>query len=185
MFWQATPAVRGVASKYPNIEEMTDASVQVRRAKVEDLPMLAKFGLALAHLHTSFDEQRFIVPAGDEDTFLHFFETELARTDAALLIAEIGVTPVGYAFVRIEAGSIEELRDAGAWLHDIYIVPDARARGVGRRLVEAAFAAARNLGSDSLSLSVSPHNASGRALFERMGFRPAMIEMRAEVKAFL
>lgn len=159
---------------------MAQPAFQIRPATIDDLPILAKFGLALATIHASFDEQRFVVP--DENTFYQFFAHELARQDAVLLIAEIDGAPVAYAFVRLEAASIEELRDAGAWLHDIYVMPEARSRGVGRRLVAAAFEAARELGSKSLMLGVSPHNTSGRALFEGMGFRGTMIEMRADVK---
>ena len=159
---------------------MTNEFIQIRRAELKDLPILARFGLALAQLHATFDEQRFVVP-GDETTFSRYFEGELARGDVVLLIAEIGPTPVGYAFVRVEPASIEELREQGAWLHDLYVSPEARARGAGRRLVEAAFDAARDLGSPSLMLGVSPHNANARVLFERLGFRPTMIEMTAEL----
>src|SRR5262245_24959167 len=161
---------------------MTDTPIQIRRADVKDLPILAKFGLALAQLPATFDERRFVVSDDGEASFLRAFETELVGADAVLLIAEIAATPVGYAFVRIEPGSLEELRGTGAWLHDIYVAPEVRARGVGRRLVEAAFDAARSLGSTSLMLGVSPRNASGRALFDRMGFRATMVEMRAELK---
>ena len=160
---------------------MTDSFIQIRRAELTDLPTLAKFGLALAEVHANFDEQRFVVPEGREITLSRYFEGELARADAVLLIAEIDSTPVGYAFLRIEPASIEELRDRGAWLHDLYVVPAARTRGVGRRLVEAAFHAASDLGSPTVMLGVSPHNAGGRALFERMGFRATMIEMTAEM----
>ncbi|HYX27950.1 MAG TPA: GNAT family N-acetyltransferase [Pyrinomonadaceae bacterium] len=160
---------------------MTDQPIQIRRAQLKDLPTLARFGLALAQLHATFDEQRFVVP-GDETTFSEYFAGELARDDVVLLLAQIDTKPVGYAFVRIEPASIEELREQGAWLHDLYVVPGARTRGVGRLLVESAFDAARDLGSPTLMLGVSPHNASGRALFERLGFRPTMIEMTAEIK---
>lgn len=144
--------------------------------------MLASFGLALAQLHVTFDARRFVVPEEGEVRFLRFFEAELARADAVMLVAEIASTPVGYALVRLEAVSLEDLRGAGAWLHDIYVAPDARAHGVGRRLVDAAFDAARRLGSTSLMLGVSPHNTSARALFDQMGFRATMVEMRAELR---
>ena len=161
---------------------MTATSIQIRRAEVKDLAILARFGLALARLHATFDERRFLVPAEGEGRFLRFFEAELAREDAVLLIAELGAAPVGYAFVRLEAESLEDLRGPGAFLHDIYVAPEVGERGVGRRLVEAAFEAARSLGSSSLSLGVSPRNARARALFDRMGFRATMVEMRAELK---
>jgi len=161
---------------------MTDTPIEIRRADVRDLAILARFGLALAQLHATFDERRFLVPEEGERRFLRFFEAELARADAVLLVAEISAAPVGYAFVRLEAASLEELRGRGAWLHDIYVAREMRARGIGGRLMEAAFDAARSLGSTSLTLGVSPQNASARALFDRMGFRPTMVEMRAELR---
>ena len=160
---------------------MNKSSFQIRRADLKDLQSLAQFGLALAQLHTTFDEDRFVVPSGGEIAFREYFERELRRADAVLLIAESDTAPIGYAFIRIEPASIEELRESGAWLHDLYVVPEARAWGAGRRLVEAAFAAARDLGSTSLMLSVSPHNGAARSLFERMGFRETMSELRAEL----
>jgi GNAT superfamily N-acetyltransferase len=105
----------------------------------------------------------------------------MARADAALLVAELGAAPVGYAFVRMEEESIEDLRGVSAWLHDIYVAPEARGHGVGKKLVEAAIDAARSLGSNNLMLSVSPSNGPGRRLFERMGLRTTMIEMRLEL----
>jgi GNAT superfamily N-acetyltransferase len=160
---------------------MTDTPIQIRRADEKDPAMLAKFGLALGQLHVTFDERCFVVPEEGEASFMQFFEAELAREEAVLLVAEVASMPVGYAFVRIEAASLEDLRGTGAWLHDIYVAPNMRAHGIGRRRIEAAFDAARSLGSTSLMLGVSPRNASGRALFDRMGFRPTMVEMRAEL----
>lgn len=122
------------------------------------------------------------MPEEGDARFLRFFEAELAREDVVLLIAEIAAASVGYAFVRTEAASLEDLRGMGAFLHDIYVAPDVHTRGVGRRLVEAAFDAARGLGSTSLMLGVSPRNARARALFDRMGFRATMVEMRAELR---
>ena len=160
---------------------MANQTIQIRRADVKDLPILAKFGLALAQLHATFDDRRFLVPEDGDVRFFRFFEAELVRDDAVLLIAEIAAAPVGYAFVRTEAASLEGLRAMGAFLHDIYVAPDVETRGVGRRLVEASFDAARSLGSTSLMLGVSPRNARARALFDRMGFRATMVEMRAEL----
>ena len=74
----------------------------------------------MAELHTGFDSRRFIVPDGGEASFAEFFRLELDRPEAALLIAEDEQGLVGYAFVRMEIASVEELRGPGAWLHDLY-----------------------------------------------------------------
>jgi GNAT superfamily N-acetyltransferase len=80
----------------------------------------------------------------------------------------------------MENASLEELRGPGAGLHDLYVTSGARSVGVGRLLVESAKDVARELGSASLMLGMSPHNGPAQRLFERLGFRPTMIEMRVE-----
>ena len=159
----------------------TTESVRIRRASAADVPVLARFGRELAELHVSFDGRRFVGPEGGETAFAKFFGEELERSRSVVLIAENAEGPVGYAFVRWEDASLEDLRGAGAWLHDLYVESGARAGGVGRRLVQAAKEAARGLGSPSLMLGVSPHNGAARHLFERSGLRPTMVEMRVEL----
>ncbi|MFN9621133.1 MAG: GNAT family N-acetyltransferase [Synechococcaceae cyanobacterium] len=161
---------------------MTEAPLTVRQAQDADLPHLARYGLALGRLHVGFDGQRFATPPGGESAYAAFFRAELQRPEVALLIAELGPQPVGYAFVRMEPMSLVDLRTAGAWLHDIYVDPQARRGGIGRLLLDAAKEAALRLGSSSLMLSASPHNAKAQALFQRAGLRPTMIEMRLELE---
>lgn len=160
---------------------MTESPLTVRRAEETDLAVLARFGFALGQLHIGFDDARFAVPPDGENAYAAFFRAEIQREEVMLLIAEIGPQPVGYAFVRMEPMSLVDLRTAGAWLHDIYVDPQARRGGIGRQLLEAAKEAALRLGSSSLMLSASPHNAKAQQLFERSGLRPTMVEMRIEL----
>ncbi len=162
---------------------VNEPPLTVRRATDTDLTMLTRFGFALAQLHVGFDGERFAVPPGGESAYAAFFQAELQRPEVVLLIAEAGPQPVGYAFVRMEPMSLVEIRRAGAWLHDIYVDPEARSGGIGRRLLEAAKEAALDLGSSSLMLSASTQNAAARQLFERAGLRPTMVEMRIELGA--
>ena len=67
-----------------------------------------------------------------------------------------------------------------SWLHDVYVDPAFRGRGVGHQLVAAAIESARRLGSSSLMLGVSPGNAQARGLYERLGLRETMVEMRLD-----
>ena len=55
----------------------------------------------------------------------------------------------------------------------IYIERGWRGKGVGRRLLEHLVEQARALGYNKMMLSAFPFNASGVALYERMGFTRA------------
>jgi ribosomal protein S18 acetylase RimI-like enzyme len=162
---------------------MSTARLHIRNAVTLDLPDLGRLGVELARLHASFDAERFTVRELTEPVFEAFFTEQLGRRDAMLLVAELDGAVVGYAFVRMESASLEELRGAGAWLHDLYVDPAARGMAIGRLLVHAAIDAARGLGSDSLMLSVSPRNKPAQRLFEATGLRATMVEMRMELKS--
>jgi len=143
--------------------ESKDLRLNIRRAAAEDLDALGKLGGELVFQHVAYDKLRFQPTASIVEDYTEFFKNEIANESSVVLIAELDAEIVGYACIRFEAASFVELLAAGAWLHDIYLVE-----------------AARNLGSDNLMLSVSPHNRVARKFFERHGFRPTMQEMRLD-----
>lgn len=55
-------------------------------------------------------------------------------------------------------------------VHDVYVTPAWRGRGVARRLLEAAEDAARSRGCCKLTLEVLDGNAGALALYRRIGF---------------
>lgn len=56
-------------------------------------------------------------------------------------------------------------------IHDLAVVPDRRGGGVGRALLTAAEAHARQAGCCKLTLEVQDDNHPARNLYERFGFR--------------
>lgn len=57
-----------------------------------------------------------------------------------------------------------------AQVMNIAVAPEQRGRGVGRRLMEHAIAAAREKGAENLVLEVRQSNAAAIALYEQFGF---------------
>ena len=70
----------------------------------------------------------------------------------------------GFILVRALAGEAEILTLA--------VSPAARRRGLGRALVQAAAASARQAGAESLFLEVAADNAAALALYADCGFEP-------------
>ncbi|HEX6651887.1 MAG TPA: GNAT family N-acetyltransferase [Thermoleophilaceae bacterium] len=56
------------------------------------------------------------------------------------------------------------------WLEDIFVEEEARGSGMGRELMDAAFARARERGCRRMELDVNEANAAALALYESLGF---------------
>jgi ribosomal protein S18 acetylase RimI-like enzyme len=167
--------------EYVQDTEMNESQTLIRKAGLLDVPDLSRMGVELARLHSSFDAKRFAIREFTETDFEQFFAEQLGNPNAVLLVVEQDGRVVGYAFIRMEGESLEELRGRGAWLHDLFVEPQARRNTIGRDLVSASIDTARSLGSDSLMLAVSPKNEHARRLFEDFGLRTTMLEMRLEL----
>ncbi|MFH1278981.1 MAG: GNAT family N-acetyltransferase [Candidatus Eisenbacteria bacterium] len=58
-----------------------------------------------------------------------------------------------------------------AWLEEMYVLPERRSEGVGKRLLEAVLGAAREAGCRAVDLEVDEEHARAERLYERRGFR--------------
>ena len=55
------------------------------------------------------------------------------------------------------------------YLQDLYVAPEARGTGLGRRLIEAVYAAADANGTPAVYWLTQDFNAEGRRLYDRIG----------------
>jgi GNAT superfamily N-acetyltransferase len=113
------------------------SGVRVRRAGPDDAESLAVLGRAL-------NEQQ-------GDPCVHF-TAEAIRRDGfggtprfEAWLAELGGRPVGYALV-VPAAYETGYAEAGVYVQDLFVSPEARRRGVGRALMAAVAADARRRG---------------------------------------
>jgi predicted N-acetyltransferase YhbS len=90
------------------------------------------------------------------------------RTRPTTLVALEGGAPVGS--VSLVDEDAPELADRGdAWLASLYVVPEARGRGIGAALARALVAHAVAQGVERLWLFTPEH----AAFYTRLGWRPA------------
>lgn len=99
------------------------------------------------------------------------FEDEMARfpqgylpAEGALYVAQSGVAELGCVAVR-------RLDDDLCEMKRLYVRPNARGKGVGRQLAEAAIEAARRMGYRQMRLDTLPTMARARELYALLGFR--------------
>jgi ribosomal protein S18 acetylase RimI-like enzyme len=75
---------------------------------------------------------------------------------------------LGYLILTL--GFSVEYGGRDGFIDDLYLVPAARGRGFGRRLIEFALAQARDLGIGTLHLEVEAANEAATQLYRAVGF---------------
>lgn len=107
----------------------------------------------------------------DFDLNFQDFEREMealpgpyAPPDGAILLAEVDGTPVGVVAVKPldEEGVCEMKR--------LYVTPDVRGHGIGRRLARAILEIAKDLGYEVMRLDTVASMIPARTLYRSLGF---------------
>jgi len=135
-------------------------SIAVRRATAADLEDLVPL----------FDAyRRFYGRAGDPEAARRFLRDRLERAESVVFIARDELGAAGFTQLYPSYSSVALGRIFV--LNDLYVVPRARRRGVGRDLITAAVDYARAAGAVRLTLSTAHDNTAAQALYESMGWR--------------
>ncbi len=79
-----------------------------------------------------------------------------------------GGGPDGIAVLRFRPAIWSEAVEC--YLAELYVAPDHRGQGLGRALLEAAMAHARDRGADYMDLGTEESDLAARALYESLGF---------------
>jgi len=156
-------------------------SIQIKPAKVSDLPKIAKLAGELVRQHYGFDAKRFLFIENPESGYEWWFGKELENKKAIILCAKLGAKVVGYAYARLEPKDWNALLDAHGALHDILVAEDARGQGIGRQLLERIQSELLARGAARIVLHTATKNLAAQKLFAALGFRKTMIEMTCEL----
>jgi ribosomal protein S18 acetylase RimI-like enzyme len=145
-------------------------AIELRRLLPDEAPLYREIRLAgLTESPDSFSSTFEV----EQDQPLDWFAARLA--DAHVLGAFVGGRLAGVAGFRVQPGPKHAHKGL---LWGMYVRPQFRAAGLGRRLVEAIVAHARER-VELLQLSVISDNAPARRLYERLGFVEYGIEWHA------
>ena len=153
----------------------------IRNAETRDLPAIAALAGMLVRQHHGFDAQRFMLIPNVETGYARFFASELNNSDTVILAAELDTNVVGYAYARLEPRDWNNLLDACAALHDVFVSESVRRHGVARQLLEAVRERMQSKGAPRLVLHTASKNAPARAFFAALGFRETMLELTLEL----
>lgn len=117
----------------------------------------------------------------DEERNRAFFRRFLAPSeDGVLLGARAGGRLVGYACLYWHFSSTQAVETV--LMNDLFVDGAARGRGVGRALIEASAAVARERGAGQLEWATAPDNLTAQRLYDSTGAtRSEWIEYELEI----
>ncbi len=105
-----------------------------------------------------------------DNAMLAGVERLMEGVEAEFLLASVDEDspPAGVAQLRFRFSVWEAAPDC--WLEDVYVREEARRKGVGEALVQAAIGRAGERGARRIELDTNEENAAALALYERLGF---------------
>jgi GNAT superfamily N-acetyltransferase len=141
---------------------MAEPAIRIERATERDVPLILGLIKGLAEYEKLAHE----VTATEEKLRATLFGP---RPAAEVVIAYADEAPAGFALFFHNYSTF--LGQPGIYLEDLYVVPDARGRGLGRRLLShlAQLAVERNCGR--LEWSVLDWNEPAIGFYRRLGAR--------------
>jgi ribosomal protein S18 acetylase RimI-like enzyme len=113
-------------------------------------------------------------PDGDAivGAYVTYLETDCAAHNGCILMAHCGKLAVGFVcVVATMRGESPDDPAPFAWIHDIYVKPEQRGRGVANMLMVEAERFARGERAQVLRLGVMDGNVRARRFYGRHGFR--------------
>jgi GNAT superfamily N-acetyltransferase len=136
------------------------AGVEVTAVRDEELETL----LPLISAYQRFYE----VDDVDPERNRFFFRRFLAPSEVGLLLAAREETGgiLGYACLYWHFSSLRALETV--LMNDLFVAPEARGRGVGRALIEAAAEVARERGAAWVEWSTAPDNHTAQRLYDSL-----------------
>ena len=136
----------------------SDAQTPIRLATGPDADA---FGRLLHAFNAEFGEP---TPGVEElaKTVVRLIETK----EITVLLA--GEGPDGLSLCRLRPALWS--KGLEAYLQELYVVPELRGGGIGRRLLERTIELARQRGADGIDLNTGETDTAARSLYESMGF---------------
>ncbi|MCJ8287582.1 GNAT family N-acetyltransferase [Halomonas sp.] len=132
----------------------------VRPARIADLQPLSEL---LDGYRVFYSQESDIQAARD------FLRTRFALADSRLLVSDNEGVLEG--FVQLYP-ALSTVRVGPRWtLADLFVAPEARGKGIGRELMEAAANLAREQGVGQLTLNTQTHNHTAQALYESLNWQ--------------
>lgn len=146
--------------------------MRVRIGNVRDWPFMYALGKeGIPHSISPWRKQPMEETLKFRESILRGFWAWIQKSGSIVLIAETSEKNKSIGYLVLQTSAREELTGvAQGWIMDIAVLPEWRAKGVGRELLKAAEDHCNEQGIPYLGLAVSSHNVRALHLYEQFGF---------------
>ena len=150
--------------------------MEIRRYRPQDAPAVSRCIAELQDYERGIDE-RVLPGEAVEGWYLDHLLKACAEQDGSLFVAEEGGQVVGFAAVQsaVPNEDVDECDYRFALISDLGVNEAHRGRGIGRALIEACEAFARERCARWLRIAALGQNGIARGLYERCGFEDRQV----------
>ena len=146
----------------------------IRKATIEDLPVLLQFEQGIITAERPFDSTLKPDPISYYD-----LKAFITSTDVQVLVAEIDGEIAGSGYARIKKNPDAHYDfEKYAYLGFMYVLPAYRGMGVNQAIIEELKKWTVEHGLTEIRLEVYNDNIGAIKAYEKAGFKKRMIEMR-------
>lgn len=141
----------------------------IRAARRSDARAIAAQWIELIDAHAEVDAA-FALEAHDGAALEHQVARALEDPDAALWVAERDGHVVAFCAAHIARSAPPARERSRLEITELFVAAGARRCGLGRALVDAALAWARERGAERVEVRVAARNDTGQSFWRRLGF---------------
>ena len=146
--------------------------MKFREAQQQDLPQLLSLEQAIIAAERPFN------PLIKHQT-THYYDINamLNNDNVCLLVAEMDTDIVATGYARIESSKTSLTHDKHAYLGFMYVKPEQRGQGLNKRIIDQLILWSKQQNVYHFYLDVYAGNESAIKAYEKVGFKPALLEM--------
>ena len=149
----------------------TMESITIHRMLAPDVEPVADLWLALIGEHAACDREYFATYSRNYKHKIQQLEATLRDLSEEVWIARVDGVVIGYCSVYISYAPSMFNSQIEATLGDIYVAPDHRSAGIGKRLLDQAISWAQIMEAHSLRLGVHSTNTKAIDFYLNHGFQ--------------
>jgi GNAT superfamily N-acetyltransferase len=144
-----------------------------------DKPDGLSFIMGSQRFEHAVEPNRRLDPAVAEEHFAVLTE-RVATERGRIFVADDDGRAIGWGVFIVAQHPVFVVADERTfgYIDELYVVEDARGRGVGQALIAACEDEARRLGLKQILLGVLDGNTRAREIYARAGFAPYALELR-------